>query len=482
MTRSIHMEIEQVEVCITTLRNLHQAMQTALDRAVSAQSSLVWAWESPGSQEFLEHLGWVLRRLQVLLADFSDLIGKLEHERDEWISAAQHLGDGLGLTFGVRVGSGDTMTSGLVPLPWQNWEDFMNYICGTDQECRRLWSKPPDNASDLALMIHYLPSDLPIALMPLGKGEYLLLLKGTDLGGFSKGHNAGSAVESNFTHNSSYQLSVLSFLSMLPPGSVLHIAGHSQGGMVAQNLAVDPRLKARGIQVKSVITFGSPDTLQGANPDTTYIMFQQQLDPVGYIDEGIERGIAMLISSRMGMSSVLSSEIAKIFAAPFSDIERQAEVHFLRSSKEPGNLHSYHIPEIRAQLENYGVPFNGSEEAWSQGLILGQTQIQTLAAKGWQEIMSAPDIVVQEIDEGFAEIKREIQEGLREIRQASPLQKPVEVVEMSVEIAREELEASLEIEGSLVRGSIQMLSGAAKFAVGLSKAVREGISQRLFGQ
>jgi hypothetical protein len=46
-------------------------------------------------------------------------------------------------------------------------------------------------------------------------------------------------------------------LRTVPPGSNLVLAGHSQGGMIAQQLAADPQIKAK-YNIVSTVTFGSP--------------------------------------------------------------------------------------------------------------------------------------------------------------------------------------------------------------------------------
>ena len=455
MSRSIRMEVPQVEACIAALRRVEQAMSTSLNTVSHTRARLLWAWEGPGSEVFFDDFNRLFYRLRALLDEFADLIRALERERDEWVRASQTLeGSLLPLGFGTFDIVLDKILDKSTSPPWESWEDLMNRICGADAKCRELWKRPPQNAAQLALMIHYLPADFPMALMPLGNGEYLLLLKGTGPGG----HNFGSAFESQFSHNNNYQLNVLDFLSILPPGAVLHIAGHSQGGMVAQNLAVDPRLKDRGIRVKSVTTFGSPDTLQRANPDTKYTMFQQWADPVGYIDEGIE------LISRIKNPSISTVVLTQ---ALLSDVESQAEVHRLHSSLK---FHSYSIPEIQAQLSKkipgtdqykYQLPFSGSGEAWSQGAILGQTRIRTLAAEGWQEMGV-------EFAEGVQEMVRELDEGFREIQEAPLLKKPLEAAEMAIEFAREDVETLVEA-----------TPGFAKFITGVGKAIVEGTYQRL---
>lgn len=69
---------------------------------------------------------------------------------------------------------------------------------------------------------------------------------------------AGFGFESDYTRNV-----VQTILENVPEGSNLFIAGHSLGGMVAQQVIADEQIKER-YEVKFTVTFGSPAVGQGS--------------------------------------------------------------------------------------------------------------------------------------------------------------------------------------------------------------------------
>lgn len=253
-------------------------------------------------------------------------------------------------------------------------------------------------------MIATLPEETPIGIFVLNNGEVLALLKGTDPDDPERGNNWGSAVESFFVHNSSYQLSVLAALSQavregrIPPNARLHIAGHSQGGMVAQNLASDPRLAKLGLQVASVVTFGSPDTFSKPNPDTRYIMFEHASDRVAQIDEYVEVGVLAFGPKNPGFSLLVEGFVH----ARLNDVELIAERYTLHVPDSSRVLeHDYMRDSVYRELSQYtNLPFVREDVRWGD-YQLYEAQIQTPIAQVYKNVGSA-------IKTAFATVKNAV--------------------------------------------------------------------------
>jgi pimeloyl-ACP methyl ester carboxylesterase len=89
-----------------------------------------------------------------------------------------------------------------------------------------------------------------------------------------------------------YRTAILDAVKALPRGSKLILAGHSAGGIEAQNLVSD--LTRLGYRVERVITFGSPITADKA-PSTQYTYVKSQGDPVAWLDQRYEFADTLLI-------------------------------------------------------------------------------------------------------------------------------------------------------------------------------------------
>jgi pimeloyl-ACP methyl ester carboxylesterase len=215
-------------------------------------------------------------------------------------------------------------------------------------------------------MVMSLPPALPIVILQIGPGEYLVLMRGTT-SGEEEGSNWGSAAEAMFG-GSSYQNSVVKALqdAGLPADAKLHFAGHSQGGMIAQNLAVDPRITDH-FDVKSVTMFGSPDTLAKANPDVKYVSFEAPGDIVPKLDDAVV--------------SMLPGQEWNPMAGHFRDVTRQGENHMIVNSPDAWNLDpnvSHSVYDNEGVLSGYKVPFEAKD--W-QNVSMSGSDVSTVGPK-----------------------------------------------------------------------------------------------------
>lgn len=147
----------------------------------------------------------------------------------------------------------------------------------------------------------YGPDKPPIAIYTvrnLPRGTYVIALQGLEPGVVG-GYDASQAWLSgtrnpelalaykvrNAAHGADrYRAAILDAVKALPRGSKLILAGHSAGGIEAQNLVGD--LTKMGFQVERVITFGSPVTADKAS-STRYTYVKSQGDPVAWLDQRI---------------------------------------------------------------------------------------------------------------------------------------------------------------------------------------------------
>ena len=108
----------------------------------------------------------------------------------------------------------------------------------------------------------------PIELVQVGEQDYLLLIAGTQIESRG-GNNLESAGQAVTRQLSPYQEEVEALIAEhIPPGSTLHLAGHSLGGMVANALATNQELVAH-YTVKTVTTFAAPVNAC-PNPEVAY--------------------------------------------------------------------------------------------------------------------------------------------------------------------------------------------------------------------
>ena len=89
------------------------------------------------------------------------------------------------------------------------------------------------------------------------KEVYLITLSGTEWV-FNQSTEALTDLFSGFNLKSAYYYNVVNvILNNIPKGSNLVLAGHSLGGMIAQQVAADSTIKAK-YNVLNTVTFGSP--------------------------------------------------------------------------------------------------------------------------------------------------------------------------------------------------------------------------------
>ena len=113
------------------------------------------------------------------------------------------------------------------------------------------------------------------------KTVYLVTLSGTELV-FNQSTEAITDLLSGFNLQSPYYYNVVSVIQKnIPRGANLVLAGHSLGGMIAQQVSADPTVKAN-YNILNVVCFGSPLLAAGFREGTVRRLGDVS-DPVPYL-------------------------------------------------------------------------------------------------------------------------------------------------------------------------------------------------------
>lgn len=232
---TIHMETEQVRSTARQLDLTTEQISSVVDQLAGSVRSL--SWQSPVRDNYVESFEQLNRKIQVLAQQGLDLSRRVINEVDEW--------EGVAASFGL-MGSGSTSVTQLV---------------GSGSTSSTTTDPPPKNMQELAKMVFDLYTKdengnyTPVRIVQIGPNEYVVMVAGT-VGGDGT-NNWNSAMRSGLGLPGDYLKHVKSLVMALPAGAIVNFAGHSQGGMMGNQLAGDAEVRDH-LKVKSVTTFGSP--------------------------------------------------------------------------------------------------------------------------------------------------------------------------------------------------------------------------------
>ncbi len=218
---TFHMETDAVRAMAAQLRQSSTEIQN-LGQILNSTSQAV-IWLGPNREQFISELDGLQRQIEGQVAAGTTLAGRVENEVAEWENVAASLG---------------TSHGGEVGAPRDVYRPNMRDVAGQIM-----------NGGDKKIQIYQ-----------IGKDEYVVVIQGTeiDLNKSNLNNNWGSAVTTGFGLPSEYQRQVEDAIRKnIPPGATIHMTGHSQGGIVANNLANDSDVYGN-YHVASVTTFGSP--------------------------------------------------------------------------------------------------------------------------------------------------------------------------------------------------------------------------------
>jgi len=338
----IHMDPDHLKNTIHQFKKTSNQFEHSLEKIkqIDVKIQMNWSGEK-ATESFTRELQKNFSQLSVLCQDLQKLDQLLNHEVNQWLEEDAKFSE-------VNTGVIHPVNETGINSPVLTVAELQKRMCGSLfgkdlDRCLSIWGSPPTNAEQLAYMIQSLPESMPIVIMQIGENEYLVLLRGSTTN-LQEGANLGSAFEAMFG-NSSYQNNVIEALNKanLPEGSQLHFAGHSQGGMIGQNLAVDPRIN-RSYDIKSVTSYGSPRTLlsrslEFLSPDVDFVCFEGQKDWIADLD-GLVKDIDEMI---LGFDiSFRNEQVHNIFDSSKFNFRDPVEHH--RIYDDPGLLSDYDIP------------------------------------------------------------------------------------------------------------------------------------------
>lgn len=230
-------------------------------------------WSGPSRERYIADLTQLIRTIQRKAQEGSLLAHRALSEADEW--------ENIAASFGLELSSFQASITATIGTP--------DVITDSKPENMRLLAELVMNGSD------------PIQIYEIGPGEYLVILQGTNVNDPNASNNWGSALSTGLGLTSDFQDQVRLALMSLPAGAVVHIAGHSQGGIVAQNLTANSEV-TNHLKIKSVTTFGSPFSVPEQS-GVDYYRYAAEGDIVPYL-EGRDASAVMLLGPFIGYERV----------------------------------------------------------------------------------------------------------------------------------------------------------------------------------
>lgn len=176
---------------------------------------------------------------------------------------------------------------------------------------------PGSDAYLLFLLQYYTSEESPVAIIENGENDYIVLIKGTngkptDLLNYFKDENGWSNNLAAFLGlQTGYESTILDYIKHnLPKGATIHLVGHSQGGIIANNCVADIlAMEGMDFTVDSVTTFGSPPPLAYNLPDSVkYTYYAAKADPVPQLSSYL----VQLIRLNSGVSEKILSDISDL--------------------------------------------------------------------------------------------------------------------------------------------------------------------------
>jgi hypothetical protein len=241
------METDGVRAMASQLKQAAEAMRLQTQSLNGSAQSVDWF--GPSRDEFVMETEGIVRQLESQVDLGVVLAGRVDSEVAEWENAANSFGTGESSvqSFFKHIGE-------ILLTPFLILQEL--FKPRQDYETRPCTDTPPGNMQELAKMVTDLyDTGTPIRVIKTGENEYLILVTGTEAG--KQAHNWNSAARSGLGLESDYEKQLKGILLGLPAGAIINLAGHSQGGIVSNNVVADKDVQDH-LKIKSVTTFGSP--------------------------------------------------------------------------------------------------------------------------------------------------------------------------------------------------------------------------------
>jgi uncharacterized protein YukE len=155
---------------------------------------------------------------------------------------------------------------------------------------------------------YYAENAPDVEIVRIGENEYIILLPGTK--GGQNWNNWGGAITTGMGVETPFERQINDLiLKSIPPGATIHFAGHSQGGILAQNLVehqANDLLK--GYSIGSVTTYGSPESAYKVE-GVAYSNYELIGDPVSLFDQNMMNPVGLPIIIGAGLGFMGGNEI-----------------------------------------------------------------------------------------------------------------------------------------------------------------------------
>lgn len=250
----LHIEIALVRDVGAQIQGASVSLEQQLQYVSSfVQQLLFYEWQGPSADMFASEIQPVLQRFNQVAKEGELLSQRLQKEADEWERVASALG-----------GESKGNVSGVGSSKEHNPPRMIAYDL-------------PNNQGGLFDLVRNASQATPVKIIQIGENEYLVTIAGTD--GFSPINNWTHALTSGAGMRGDYEVDVHNFINAnIPSGAKIHFAGHSQGGIVANNLADFKDFSDR-YQIDTITTFGAPVSSR-PNPDVNYYRYEANGDIV----------------------------------------------------------------------------------------------------------------------------------------------------------------------------------------------------------
>jgi hypothetical protein len=214
------------------------------------------------------------------------------------------------------------------------------------------------------------PISIAQVINPGVANTYLVALSGTDLR-WNQTTGLVEDITAELGIPDLYSNTVINdVVSAVPSGATLILAGHSLGGMEAQNLV--PQLIGKGYQISVVETFGSPETGIGVQ-GPKYMEFATPTDPVARLDP-----VAVTATASLAVSELEPSVLDQALLAATRAASQRSRIYIDATGVAPVDLIGQHLsyPDD-LELKNFDALGEPITNGQGSILELGQTHIFT---------------------------------------------------------------------------------------------------------
>lgn len=244
---TLHMDTDIVRALANQMKQSVDAIRCCAQSLNNSTQNIDWF--GPSRDEFVMETGSIIRQLDAQSEVGGALAGRVVSEVAEWENAASSFGMDAGQIQAIFKHLREIFAAPLLFLSHL-------FVQRPPYITRSPIDSAPQNMQELARSVTDLyGTGTPIRAIKIGVNEYLILVTGSESG--TQANNWNSAGRSGLGLESDYQGQLKGVLMGLPAGAIVNLAGHSQGGIVSNNVVTDSDVQSH-LKIRSVTTFGSP--------------------------------------------------------------------------------------------------------------------------------------------------------------------------------------------------------------------------------